>query len=67
MTKPRGEGFLSLLHKPLNPSLMAPFTTVPVLGCFFLEESYPSLTIQPSSRGQGGEIKGAEAAPLLGG
>ena len=54
MIKQRGEGLLSLLHNTLSPSLMAPFETVPALGCSSLEESYLSLTIQPSSRGQAG-------------
>ena len=56
MIKPRGEGLLSLLHNPLNPSLMAPLQPC-LSGCSFLEESYPSLTIQPS-RGQAGRSKG---------
>ena len=54
MTKPRGESPSPLFYSLLSPSLMAPFVTVPILGCSFLEESYPSLTIQPSSRGQAG-------------
>ena len=58
MIKLRGEGLLSLLHNTLSPSLMAPFETVPALGCSSLEESYLSLTIQPSSRGQAGWSKG---------
>ena len=41
-----------------------PFKTMPVLGCSFLEESCPSLTIQPTPGAKQGEVKGAEAAPL---
>ena len=55
LTKPRGEGLLSLLHNPLNPSLMAPWRLC-LLGCSSLEESYLSLANQSSaglSRGIG--------------
>ena len=59
MTKLRGEGPSLLFYSPLSPSLRTgPFVTVPVLGCSSIQESYSSLTIQPSSRGQAGWSKG---------
>ena len=58
MIKPRGEGLFSLLYNPPNSFPDGPFMSVSVLGCSFLEESYLSLTIQPSSRDQEGRSKG---------
>lgn len=46
-----------------------PYATVPVLGCSFSEESYPSLANQPSSGAKQGDVRCASeggAMPLTG-
>ena len=49
VTKPRDEG--------PSPLFCSPFTTVPVLGCSSLEESYPSLVNQSSAWAKQGDIR----------
>lgn len=55
-------GKVGAVPTSINPvnSPGGPHTTVPVLGCFFLQEFYPSLASQPSfgaKQGDGIKVK----------